>query len=70
MPDIEGNAEAFTRSLLDTVGTIRLLAGGNVRLRFDRANARHRNAEAFTRYVLITVETIRLLAGEKRQIAV
>ena len=43
--------------------TIRLLAGRDVRLRFDRANARHRRKrEAFTRCITHAVGTIRLLA--------
>ena len=52
MPDIEGNAKRLRDALLITVGTIRLLAGGNVRLRFDRGNARHRRKrEAFKRCI-------------------
>ena len=40
-----------TRSVSEKM-TIRLLAGRNVRLRFDRANARHRRKrEAFTRCI-------------------
>ena len=52
MPDIEGNAKRLRDALLITVETIRLLAGENVRLRFDRANARHRRKrKAFTRCI-------------------